>query len=357
MKFFKKQLFIFILAIIILSILSFYLYSSINDIYYNTALYPPIKPLNTNFIQVSEIHTVFYSTYGNPNGQPILFVHGGPGTPTTENSPRFFNPNYYFIILIDQRGCGKSTPSGELRENTTQYLIEDFEKIRKILNIKKWYLFGGSWGSTLSLAYAITHPQVISGMILRGIFFATPEEIEWLFGSNNLGGPAKFLPAFWNYFIDTLPIKNKNTFNGNYLEEYYKCFNGEFGQEKRDECLISWGVLGNSLLELKSETLQQEIKNTLKTNYIQRALIANYYYLNYCFLEPNYFFKNENIQKIKDIPTIIVQGKYDLICPPKAAYTLNSLLNNSKLYITLAGHSMYDNENIKYLIKATDSFI
>ena len=355
MKYFK-ELFVLILLIFILYYIYIYSSSQINDIYAHTLLYPPIKPLNTYYIQVSEIHTVCYSTYGNINGKPVLFVHGGPGGGVNDNAARFFNPNYYYIILVDQRGCGKSTPSGELRENTTQNLINDFEKIRKSLNIDKWQLFGGSWGSTLSLAYAITYPEIVTNMILRGVFLATPEEIDWLYGSNKLNGVAKFNPISWNYFKDTLPVQYQG-FNQNYIINYNKCFNGEFGKEKQDECLLSWSVLESSIVKLRPSSLNEVIEGVKQKNYVERSLLENYYLLNNFFLEPGFFFKRENIEKIQNIPIIIVQGQYDLICPSVSAYKLDTMLVNSKIYITNAGHTMYDDENIKYLVEATNSFI
>jgi len=352
-----KNLFIVILTFFILYYIFTYFFLRTNDIYSHTLLYPPIKPLNTYYIRVSEIHTVCYSTYGNVNGKPVLFVHGGPGGGVTENAARFFNPNYY-IILVDQRGCGKSIPSGELKENTTQNLIEDFEKIRKKLNIDKWLLFGGSWGSTLSVAYAITYPEIVSGMILRGIFLSTPEEIEWLYGSDDLKNVSKFTPIAWNYFVNTLPKQNKNE-NENYILEYKKCFNGDFGKEKREECLLSWNALGASITQLHPKSFEQVIKELQnKKKYVEEgSLIENNYLLHNCFLEPGFFFKKENIEKIKNIPSIIVQGQYDLICPLKTAYKLHDILENSKIYITFAGHTSYDHENIKYLVKATDFFL
>ena len=354
MKNITKILLIFVILIILYFIfVSFF--SQIDDIYAHTSLYPPIKPLDTVYIKVSNLHTVCYSTYGNPNGNPVLFVHGGPGSGVTENAARFFNPNYYFIVLVDQRGCGKSTPFGELRENTTQHLIDDFEKIRQQLGIDKWQLFGGSWGSTLSLAYAIKHPEVVTNMILRGIFLSTPSEVDWLYGSNNLGAAAKFNPESWNYFKNT--IQNKEGEDKNYILDYYKCFNGEFGEEKKDECLVSWPVMENSISKLQQSSLEEVIKNVKEKNNTAEAMIENYYLLNNCFLEPNYFFKRENLERIQHIQTVIVQGIYDLICPPITAHKIHNMLKNSKLQLTIAGHTMYDDENIKYLVEATDSFV
>ena len=278
MKNYKKIFIIIIIIILYYSISKIFLYS--NDIYAHTLLYPQIKPLNTDYIKVSEIHTLCYSTYGNINGKPILYVHGGPGGNVTDNAARFFNPKYYYIILVDQRGCGKSIPLGELKENTTQDLIEDFEKIRKKLNINKWQLFGGSWGSTLSLAYAITYPEIIINMVLRGIFLSTPEEIEWIYGSNNLiSGVSKLKPIAWDYFKNTLPT----THNSNYIQEYNKCFNGKFGKEKRDECLSSWSVLETSIVKLHPDSLDKIIETSKQPTTIAGALIENHYLLNNCF--------------------------------------------------------------------------
>lgn len=351
-----NPIFIICLSIIILSCVFIYFFPQTNNINAERLLYPPITPLNSYYMKVSEIHTVFYSTYGNVNGKPILFVHGGPGGGISKNAERFFNPHHYYIVLVDQRGCGKSTPYGELRENTTQDLIEDFEKIRKSLNIEKWQLFGGSWGSTLSLAYAIKHPDIITGMILRGIFLARQEEVEWIYGSNNLGGPAKFNPITWDYFKNALPQQLRRP-NQNYIVDYKKCFDGEYGKEKREECLLSWAILENSVSKLQPSSLDEVIKMVKEKGYIAGALIENHYMLNNFFLESGYFFKKENIEKIQNIPTIIVHGQYDLICTPEAAYKLHSMLKQSKFHLTIAGHTMHDDENIKYLVQATDSFI
>lgn len=345
-----------VLLLIILFII-YYIISNItqnyNDKYRNTALYPPIQPLSSDYIQVSQLHKIYYLTYGNPNGKPILFVHGGPGFAPDENAARFFNPKHYYIIIVHQRGAGKSIPAAELKENTTQNLIEDFEKIRKKLNIDKWILFGASWGTTLSLAYSITYPQVINAIIIRGIYLATPEENEWIWGPK--AGLQKFNPIAWDYFEQTIP-SDKAT--GNYIIDYNKCFNGLFGEKKKDECLIAWDVYENSASHLKFISLDEEIELSKKNdNYKQFSIIENYYVLNHCFLEPGFFFKPKNINRIQNIPTIIIQGKYDLICPPISAYKLHKMLPNSQLHFTLAGHSLFDDENIKYLVRATDSLI
>jgi len=327
------------------------LLNALGDKYSHTSLYPKIQPLNTCYIDVSKIHKISFSVYGNKSGNPILYVHGGPGSAPSENAARFFDPNYYFIIIVDQRGVGKSLPSGELRENTTKNLIQDFEVIRNKLNIDKWILFGGSWGSTLSLTYSIEYPNVILGMILSGIFLCEPKEINWIWGDKS--EIKNFNPIGYNYFINTLPNKD---LTGNYIVDYKNCFNGIFGDDKKDKCLLSWSVYEKSLSRLNFEKLEDDIDLIKKINYSEFAVIENYYMIHNCFLEPGFFFKKENIDKIKHIPIIIVQGKYDLICPPITAYKLHDMLPNSQLHITLAGHSLYDDKNIEKLVEATNSF-
>ena len=337
------------IVIIIIIILTIWKISYIFNDKYSASLYPEIKPLNTYNIQVSDIHTVGFSIYGNRYGKPILFVHGGPGAASGENDARFFDPTYYLIIIVDQRGCGKSSPSGELRENTTDKLIEDFEVIRKKLNVDKWILFGGSWGSTLSLIYSIKYPSVILGMILRGIFLCSPQEIEWIWGEKSQ--VKYFNPIGWNYFTNTLPNRD---LTGNYIVDYKHCFDGKFGENNSEKCLLSWAVYEKSLSNLKINDLKDDIDIVKKTNFSEFSLIENHYMINNCFLEPG-FLKN-NIHKIKHIPTIIVQGKYDLICPPITSYILHDMLPNSQLHITLAGHSANDPENMDKLVEATNTF-
>jgi proline iminopeptidase len=348
-SYYKKtyyKIIVFVVALLIIWKI-YYTVNTYNDKYSHTLLYPKIKPLDTYYIKVSDIHTVSFSTYGNKYGKPILVVHGGPGSAPSEDAPRFFDPNYYFIVIVDQRGCGKSKPSGELRENTTQNLIKDFETVREKLNINKWILFGGSWGSTLSLAYTIKHPDIISGMILRGIFLPTHKLIESIWAPDSV--ISQFNPTAWDYFVNTLPT---NSLTGSYIVDYNSCFNGKFGDKKRDECLLSWTVYQKGSSTLKFKDLKEEIDIVKKTNFVEASLIENHYMMNDCFLEPGFFSKIENI----NIPTIIVQGRYDLVCPPISAHILRKMLPNSQLHTTLAGHSQYDDENINKLVEATKTF-
>lgn len=320
------------------------------DIYSKTDLYKPIKPLNSYKIKVSDLHTVAYYTYGNKEGKPVLFIHGGPGGGTTPDMARFFNPKKYFIVLVDQRGCGNSTPNGETKENNTELLIEDFEKIRKKLNIEKWMLFGGSWGSTLALTYALTYPEKVTELVIRGIFLCSKEEIDWLIEKK---GAHLFNPDGWEYYIKNIPVKERK----NMLKAYSKCFKGDFGKDKIDKCLLAWSVWESSNSYLKNKEVSKIIKDYKKDKkYISMSKIENHYFLNKCFLDNNYILRKENLEKLKNIPIKIIQGQYDLVAQYNAAHKLHKALPHSQFYVTLAGHSAFDDDNIKYLVKATNEF-
>jgi proline iminopeptidase len=315
-----------------------------------TKLYKSSKPIKQYKLKVSTLHTIVYYTYGNKYGKPVLCVHGGPGAGSSNNTVRFFNPAKYYIILVDQRGCGKSTPFAELRENTTWDLIEDFEKVRKELSIDEWMVFGGSWGSTLSLVYAINYPDRVTELVLRGIFLATKKEIDWV---TENGGLETFNPSGWNIYSKTIPEKYRLN---KYIDTYGKCFNGDFGEKLKDDCLLSWSIWESMNSNLKQESVKNVIKNLKKgKSYIALSKIEHHYFSNLCFLSKNYLTDKSTLDKIKNIPLFIVQGMYDLVCPYENAYRLHRLLPKSILYQTIAGHSQFEPENIKYLVKITDS--
>ena len=263
---------------------------TLKHVYHGKLYEHPKKPLKTYKLRVSDLHTISFSTYGNPKGKPVVYMHGGPGGGTRPSMARFFNPNKYYIVLVDQRGCGKSKPTAELRENTTQDLVDDFEKVRKKLKIKKWMVFGGSWGSTLALYYAMAHPEVVSKLIVRAIFLGTQEEIDWLAESH---GAENINPIGWEYYKKTIPEK----YRVNYMDAYGKCFNGYFGNKKRSECLLSWSAWEEMNLRLHMPTLEhtiQELKKD-KKDYETIALIEYHYFINNCFMNEGYLLKKENI--------------------------------------------------------------
>lgn len=325
---------------------------SIKKTYHGKLYSHPKKPLKTYRMKVSDLHTIAFTTYGNPKGKPVIYIHGGPGGGTRPSMARFFNPKQYYVILVDQRGCGKCKPIGELRENTTQDLVNDFEKIRKKLGIKKWMVFGGSWGSTLALYYAMEHPNVTSHLIIRAIFLATQEEVDWLAeprGAENLN------PIGWKYYVNAIPKKYRTN---HFMNDYGKCFAGKFGEKEKSRCLLSWAAWEDMNLKLNMPTLEYTI-NELKKNKIEyetTAKIEFFYFVNKCFMEEGYLLKKENIDKIRHIPTKIIQGVYDIICPFKYAYLLHEAFPEAEFYPTMAGHSSYDEENIKHIVEATNDF-
>lgn len=196
-------------------------------------LYPEIEPYNQEFLKVSDIHTIYFEECGNPNGKPALFIHGGPGGGIQPSYRQYFNPDKYRVILVDQRGCGKSTPFAELKENTTQDLIEDFEKIRKKLNIDKWMVFGGSWGSTLGLAYAQAYPEVVTELVLRGIFLGREKELSWLYQH----GASMVFPDMWEKYIEPIPVEQRKDF----ISAYYSILTGD-DEELKQKAAIAWSV-------------------------------------------------------------------------------------------------------------------
>jgi proline iminopeptidase len=321
----------------------------LRDAYAHTQLYPLIEPNYKQMITVSKLHTIYIETYGNPKGKPVLYVHGGPGAGINQNMARFFNPQKYFIVLVDQRGSGKSTPTGEMHNNTTKHLISDFEKVRNHLEIDKWMVYGGSWGSTLSLAYAIHHPERTTDLIIRGVYFCTDQENHWVSEPN---GAQRFNPEAWKYYKNALPkghIPKKKMF----VDEYAKCFKTATKLDK-DKCLLAWGVWEESISTLNPTPLNDIIKDIKKSKYQQMSVIENAYFKNNCFLPKGFFTNKKNLNKLKHIPITIVQGLYDLVTPFVTAYSLHKSLPNSKFFPTIAGHSAMETENIKYLVKATD---
>jgi len=322
------------------------------DLYKDTAFYPPIKPFESAYLQVSELHTIAYFLYGNRNGKPVVFVHGGPGGGVIPDYARFFNPNKYFIILVDQRGAGKSTPFAETRENTTELLIDDFEKIRKLLDVEKWQVFGGSWGSTLSLAYAVKHPEVVTELVLRGIFLFRQKEIDWIYqgpGANHV------FPEAWERYLKVIPVSERNAM----MRAYGKRFDGSMGKKAQHDACLAWSQWESSIVHLHQTPYKDVLKEMKKNNdYIPMALIEYHYFVhNGFFPYEGYLLEKKQLNKIKHIPMVIVQGQYDMICPMTTANELHAKLPHGTLYKTIAGHSMLDKENIKHLVMATNRFM
>jgi proline iminopeptidase len=308
-------------------------------------LYPHLEPFEVSFLEIDD-HKIYYEVSGNPNGKPAIFVHGGPGGGGSTEVRRFFNPELYKIIVFDQRGCGRSKPHASLKDNTTWHLVSDMEKIREKLSVEQWLVFGGSWGSTLSLAYAQAHPARVSELVLRGIFMLRKKELDWFYQE----GASKIFPEPWQEFLH--PIEDNK--RDNLMDAYREIFYGD-DQEKKLQAAVAWSkweAATSSLLISKSRVDEfQDPEFALAF-----AMIENHYFVN------KGFFKDENellenLDVIRHIPTVIVQGRYDVVCPMESAWELASAWPEARFIITPnSGHSAFEKENINALVDATDSF-
>ena len=309
-------------------------------------LYPAIEPFDTGTIKAG-IHEIYYEQCGNPKGKPAVFLHGGPGGGAGKFSRRFFNPKKYRIVLFDQRGCGRSEPHTCLEDNTTWHLIEDIESIREILDIKKWLVFGGSWGSTLAIAYAQKHPKNVSQLVLRGIFLLRQKELQWFYQY----GASEMYPEAWQGFLKDIPENERE----NLIEAYRKIFYGD-DEEKKLSAAKAWSKWEASCSFINYNP--DAVKDSLNAEFaLAFALIENHYFVNKGFLD-NENQLLENIDIIRNIPAVIIQGRYDVVCPPTTAYELHSKWPESELVIApFSGHSAFEKEITHELIKATNKFI
>ena len=308
-------------------------------------LYPKIKPYDSGFLNIDQ-HQIYFEQCGNPNGKPALFLHGGPGGGGSEEVRRFFNPDIYRIIVIDQRGCGRSKPHGCLENNTTWHLVSDIENLREKLGIEKWLVFGGSWGSTLSLAYAQAHPKSVSELVLRGIFLLRKEELHWFYQD----GASRIFPEAWSGFLDIIDENKRN----NLMSSYHEIFKSD-DKEKRLKAAIAWSKweAATSSLAYKP-SLVEEFSNPEFA--LAFALIENHYFVNKgWFKTENQII--ENIDIIRSIPAVIVQGRYDVVCPMKTAWELSEAWPEAELIVAPAsGHTAFEKEITHALISATDKF-
>ncbi len=308
-------------------------------------LYPNIHPYASHRLEVGAVHTVYVEECGSQTGIPVLFVHGGPGAGCESYHRRFFDPGRYHIILFDQRGCGRSTPHAELKENSTQHLIADMEAIRELLGIEQWLLFGGSWGSTLSLAYAQAHPERVAGLILRGIFLCRKREIQWFYQE----GASRIFPDYWQDFLAPIPEPERDDL----LAAYYRRLTGP------DEVARMAAAKAWSLWEGKTATLLPDERvidhfGDPRTA-MSLARIEAHYFVNDAFLRPNQLL--EDAGRLAGIPGVIVQGRYDAICPMESAWELHGAWPESELVVVPdAGHSAAEQGITRALAEATDRF-
>ena len=308
-------------------------------------LYPKIHPYDSGFLDIDN-HNIYYEQCGNPKGKPAVFLHGGPGGGGSEDVRRFFNPAIYRIVIFDQRGCGRSKPHGCLENNTTWDLVSDIENLRNKLGIEKWLVFGGSWGSTLSLAYAQAHPGSVSEIVLRGIFLLRKEELHWFYQD----GASRIFPEAWSGFLEIIDEDKRD----NLMSAYHKIFTSD-DKQKRLNAAIAWSrwEAATSSLSYKPSLVEEFSDPEFALAF---ALIENHYFINKgWFKTENQLI--ENIDKIRSIPSVIVQGRYDVVCPMKTAWELSEAWPEAEMIIApSSGHTAFEKEITHALISATNEF-
>ncbi len=309
-------------------------------------LYPEIEPCRTERVAVGDGHTLHVEECGNPDGLPVVFLHGGPGAGLSPYHRRFFDPACWRVVLFDQRGAGQSTPFASLGANTTPHLVADIETLRTHLGIERWLVFGGSWGSTLALAYAEAHPDRVNGLVLRGIFLARDEELRWF---NEMDGGARCIfPERWARFRDFIPEAER----GNMIEAYWRRL-GSNDEAVRLAAARAWSAYeGGSTTLVHDPDATGDFDEPHKA--VSLARLEAHYFRNGMFLEPNQLLRD--IDRIRHIPAVIVHGRYDIICPVKTAFELHQAWPEAEFHIVLAGHSASDPAIVDKLVEATDGF-
>jgi proline iminopeptidase len=305
--------------------------------------FPAIRPYSTHNIAVTEPHVLYVEESGNPEGIPVLFVHGGPGGGTRQTDRCFFDPDKYRIILFDQRGSGQSKPHARLEDNNTAALVEDIETIRATLGIDRWVIFGGSWGSTLGLVYAQTYPELVLGLILRGIFLCRDEDIHWFYQH----GASHIFPDYWQQYIQIIPEAER----GDMLSAYYSRLTGD-NEIERMSAAKAWSVWEGRCATLRAnDALVDHFANPHMA--MAMARIEAHFFVNKAFLEPNQIINNA--RRLKDIPGTIVHGRYDMVCPVNQAFALSNAWPEAKLKIIAdAGHSSSEPGTTDALLCATE---
>ncbi len=309
-------------------------------------LYPPLEPYDTGTLQVSDLHTIYYEQSGNPQGKPVVFLHGGPGGGSLPVFRQYFDPAKWRIVIFDQRGCGRSIPHAELRENTTWDLVSDIEILRSHLQISHWVVSGGSWGSTLSLAYSQAHPDRCLGLILRGIFLLRRKEILWFYQE----GASYLFPDAWEDYLQPIPVEERSDL----ISAFYRRLTSEDAQI-RQEAARAWSVWeGTTSKLIPDPKLQSRFADAGFADAFAR--IECHYFMNRGFLEPDDQLL-QNCDRIRHLSTVIVQGRYDVVCPMTSAWDLHKALPDAELVVVPdAGHSMMEPGIRSALIEASDRF-
>jgi len=309
-------------------------------------LYPPRQPYNEGELKVSDLHTIHFEESGNPEGKPIVLLHGGPGGGCPPFYRQYFDPEKWRLVMFDQRGCGQSKPHAELQENTTWDLVNDIEKLREYLNIHQWVVFGGSWGSTLSLAYSQTHPDRCKGLILRGIFMLRQKEIRWFYQE----GASYIFPDAWEEYVKPIPINERDDL----VTAYYQRLTSPDAQI-RLEAARAWSIWEASTSRLFPDL---DLKQMFGIDAFAEAFarIECHYFINKGFIDPEDKLLL-NIDRIRNIPAVIVQGRYDVVCPMMSAWELHRAWPEAEFIVVAdAGHSMSEPGIRTCLMEATDKF-
>lgn len=303
------------------------------------ALFPEIEPHTHGWLDVTDGHSVYYEECGNPMGMPVVFLHGGPGSGCNTAQRRFFDPAHYRIILLDQRGCGRSLPLGRIEANSTEHLVADIELLRAHIGVDRWLVFGGSWGSTLALAYATQHPQSITGLILRGIFLSQPNELEWF-----LYSVRNFHPEAWETLTAPLDTNERKDI----LHTYYdRVFSGDIDAAR------TWNAYESAIMSLLPPSAPGRVPDDAIT--LARARVQLHYLVNLCFLAEHPLL--DQIDRFRKIPAIIIQGRYDMVCPPVTADALHRAWPEAEYVVVPdAGHSAMETGITSALVAATEQF-
>ncbi len=305
-------------------------------------LYPPIEPFDQRMLDMGDGHRIYVEQSGHPQGQPVVVFHGGPGGGCSPAMRRYFDPKHYRVILFDQRGCGLSKPHASVTDNTTWHLVADVERIRETFGIRDWIVFGGSWGATLALIYAETHPERVQGLVLRGVFLAEQSELNWFYG----GGAGQFFPDLWDGFCRPIPPDEQHDLIGAY---HKRLFSGDYAEEAR--YARHWAMWENALASVEFDGLPGEAPPDYARAF---ARLENHYFINRAFLEEDGQILRDR-HRIEHIPAIIVQGRMDMICPPVSAWRLSQGWRRAALRIVpAAGHALSEPGITAALVAAMD---
>ncbi|RJE80481.1 prolyl aminopeptidase [Paracoccus sp. JM45] len=304
-------------------------------------LHPAVEPYARHTIEVGDGHSLYVEECGNPEGRPVVVLHGGPGGGCSPFMRRFFDSAHFRVVLFDQRGCGQSTPAASVQANTTQHLVNDISLIREHLGIDQWLLFGGSWGATLALAYAETHPDHVTGLVLRGVFLGMQTELDWFYG----GGAARFFPELWDRFQEPIPQAERDDMIGAY---HRRLFDDDTGRQTR--FAQPWLMWENALAGLQSSASGHAPPEYARAF----ARLENHFFSHKCFLDEGQLLRDRG--RIEHLPAVIVQGRYDMVCPPASAYALAQGWADCQLrFVPASGHALSEPRITAELVTVMDT--